>query len=129
MIASECIISMDTVRSHIKKIYEKLQESTVQLRDTKSRLATVETLLADNQNVLQRHNSQKFPALKDKALALQTQVDDAKLTYKNYLRTLAKSLIEERRQRLTTYITETYLGMERVENKPSPVAPKVSEKL
>jgi len=25
MIASECIISMDTVRSHIKKIYEKLQ--------------------------------------------------------------------------------------------------------
>jgi hypothetical protein len=111
------------------EIYEKLQESTEQLRDTKSRLATVETLLADNQNILQRHNSQKFPALKDKALALQTQVDDAKLTYKNYLRTLAKSLIEERRQRLTTYITETYLGMERVENKPSPVAPKVSEKL
>lgn len=25
MIASECVISMDTVRSHIKKIYEKLQ--------------------------------------------------------------------------------------------------------
>ena len=111
------------------EIYEKLQESTEQLRDTKSRLATVETLLADNQNVLQRKNSQKFPELKDKALALQTQVDEAKLSYKNHLRTLAKSLIEERRQRLTTYITETYLGMERVENKPSPVAPKVSEKL
>ena len=111
------------------EIYEKLQESTEQLRDTKSRLATVETLLADNQNVLQRKNSQKFPELKDKALVLQTQVGEAKLAYKNHLRTLAKGLIEERRQRLTTYITETYLGMERVENKPSPVAPKVSEKL
>jgi hypothetical protein len=39
------------------EIYEKLQESTEQLRETKSRLATVETLLADNQNVLQRKNS------------------------------------------------------------------------
>ena len=86
------------------EIYEKLQESTEQLRDTKSRLATVETLLADNQNVLQRKNSQKFPELKDKALALQTQVDEAKLSYKNHLRTLAKSLIEERRQRLTTLL-------------------------
>ncbi len=111
------------------EIYQKLQESTEQLRDTKSRLATVETLLADNQQAAQAKNSQKFPALKDKALALQTQVADARVMYQDYLRTLAKGLIEDRRQRLTTYITETYLGMERVEQKTSPAAPKVSEKL
>lgn len=111
------------------EIYNKLQESTEQLRDTKARLATVETLLADNQTVTQHKNSQKFPALKDKAISLQTQVADAKLMYQKYLRSLAKNLIEERRQRLTTYITETYLGMERVDTKTSSTAPKASEKL
>jgi acyl carrier protein phosphodiesterase len=111
------------------EIYNKLQESTEQLRDTKARLATVETLLADNQTVTQHKNSQKFPALKDKAISLQTQVADAKLMYQTYLRSLAKNLIEERRQRLTTYITETYLGMERVDTKTSSTAPKASEKL
>lgn len=111
------------------EIYQKLQESTEQLRDTKSRLATVETLLADNKQVAEAKSSQKFPALKDKTLALQTQVADARIMYQGYLRTLAKGLIEERRQRLTTYITETYLGMERVEQKTSPAASKVSEKL
>ncbi|MBH1972004.1 tetratricopeptide repeat protein [Moraxellaceae bacterium AER2_44_116] len=111
------------------EIYNKLQESTEQLRDTKARLATVETLLADNQTVTQHKNSQKFPALKDKAISLQTQVADAKLMYQKYLRSLAKNLIEERRQRLTTYITETYLGMERVDTKTRFNAPKASEKL
>jgi len=111
------------------EIYNKLQESTEQLRDTKARLATVETLLVDNQTVTQHKNSQKFPALKDKAISLQTQVADAKLMYQKYLRSLAKNLIEERRQRLTTYITETYLGMERVDTKTSSTAPKASEKL
>ena len=111
------------------EIYNKLQESTEQLRDTKARLATVETLLADNQTVTQHKNSQKFPALKDKAISLQTQVANAKLMYQKYLRSLAKNLIEERRQRLTTYITETYLGMERVDTKTSSTAPKASEKL
>ncbi|PTQ88180.1 tetratricopeptide repeat protein [Agitococcus lubricus] len=115
------------------EIYEKLQDSTNQLRETKARLATVETLLADNKAVVQRNNSQKFPSLKAKAEKLQGEVADAKLMYQNYLRSLAKNLIDERRQRLTAYIAETYLGMERTESKLAPAdtapTPKASEKL
>lgn len=115
------------------EIYDKLQESTNQLRDTKSRLATVETLLADNKLVVGNRNSSKFPALKAKAEKLQVQVADARMMYQNYLRSLAKNLIDERRQRLTAYIAEIYLGMERVESKitppaTTPPAPKASEK-
>jgi hypothetical protein len=115
------------------EIYDKLQESTTQLRDTKSRLATLETLLADNKLVAGNNDSAKFPVLKEKAEKLQKDVADARLMYQNYLRSLAKNLIEERRQRLTSYIAETYLGMERVESKATPPAatppaPKASEK-
>lgn len=120
------------------EIYGKLQESTTQLRETKSRLATVETLLNDNKQVISNSNSAKFPALKDKAEKLQVQVAEARQMYQNYLRSLAKNLLEERRQRLTAYIAETYLGMERVESKTTPPAeskpaatppaPKASEK-
>lgn len=111
------------------EIYDKLQESTNQLRETKARMTTIESLLADNKAVIDNKNSVKFPALKTKALLLQTQTADARVMYQNHLRALAKSLLEDRRQRLTTYITETYLGMERVENKTTPIAPKASEKL
>ena len=111
------------------EIYSKLQESTNQLRETKARLSTIETLLADNKTVIQNKNSRKFPALKDKTVLLQQQTAEARVVYQTYLRSLAKSLLDERRQRLTNYITETYLGMERVENMNAPVTPKASEKL
>ncbi len=111
------------------EIYSKLQESTNQLRETKARLNTIETLLADNKTVIQNKNSAKFPTLKAKALLLQQQTADARVMYQNYLRSLAKTLLDDRRQRLTNYITETYLGMERVENKAAPITPKASEKL
>lgn len=111
------------------EIYSKLQESTNQLRETKARLSTIETLLADNKTVIQNKHSGKFPALKDKTVLLQQQTAEARVVYQTYLRSLAKSLLDERRQRLTNYITETYLGMERVENMNAPVTPKASEKL
>ena len=110
------------------EIYRKLQESTEQLRETKMRLAALETLLKDNKEIIAKKNSAKFTNLRTKAEQLKTQIADARLAQQTQLRELAKGLLEERRQRLTTYITETYLGMERVEGSNASPNTKASDK-
>ncbi|HNL79811.1 MAG TPA: hypothetical protein PKL69_05620, partial [Agitococcus sp.] len=104
------------------------QESTEQLRETKMRLAALETLLKDNKEIIAKKNSAKFTNLRTKAEQLKTQIADARLAQQTQLRELAKGLLEERRQRLTTYITETYLGMERVEGSNASPNTKASDK-
>jgi hypothetical protein len=64
-----------------------------------------------------------------KSNKLKLQIADERLAHQTHLRTLAKGLLEEHRQRLTTYITETYLGMERVEKNLTPAPSKASDKL
>jgi len=109
-------------------IYRKLQESTEQLKETKIRLNALETLFNDNKQVIAEQNSKRFGDLRDKTEKLKTQIAETQAAQKNQLRDLAKTLLEDRRKRLTTYITETYLGMERVENKTNSVPPKASDK-
>lgn len=108
-------------------IYRKLQDSTEQLRMTKARLSALDTLLNDNKQVIAKKHSTKFASMRDKAEKLKENVKQTRLTQQSELRDLAKNLIEERRQRLTTYITETYLGMERVENKNISLPSKASD--
>ena len=111
------------------EIYAKLQESTEQLRETKMRLTALETLISDNQQLIASKPSPKFAKLRTQAESLKTQISQERSAYQAYLRTLAQGLLEERRQRLTSYITETYLGMERVENKNTALPSKASDKL
>ena len=110
-------------------IYRKLQESTDDLRETKMRLTALDTLLADNTAIINQKSSTKFASLRDKISKLKVQIADERVAHQIHLRTLAKSLLEEHRQRLTTYITETYLGMERVEKILTPAPSKASDKL
>lgn len=111
------------------EVYQKIQESTEQLRETKSRLAALETLLTDNQTIAAKKNSLKFNDMRLKIAQRKDEIAQARKSYQAYLRTLAKSTIEEHRQRLTTYITESYLGMERTEQSLAPTRPKASDKL
>jgi len=110
------------------EIYRKLQESTEQLRMTKVRLSALETLLNDNKEVIAKKNSNKFPSMREKAEKLKVKISDLRVAQQNELRNLAKTLLDDRRQRLTTYITETYLGMERVESKNTSLPSKASDK-
>jgi tetratricopeptide (TPR) repeat protein len=110
-------------------IYRKLQESTDDLRETKIRLAALDSLLANNSVIIDQKSSTKFAGLRDKIKQLKLQIADERLAHQTHLRTLAKGLLEEHRQRLTTYITETYLGMERVEKNLTPAPSKASDKL
>jgi molybdopterin converting factor small subunit len=95
---------------------------------TKARLAALDTLLNDNKQIIAKKHSTKFATLREKTEKLKVTVAESRLTQQRELRDLAKNLIEDRRQRLTTYITETYLGMERVENKDIPLPSKASDK-
>ncbi|HMY01313.1 MAG TPA: hypothetical protein PKC44_16195, partial [Agitococcus sp.] len=99
------------------------------LRDTKQRLAALDALLADNQTIIQKNNSNKFASMRTKIAQLKEQIANERKVYQTHLRGLAKDLLEEHRQRLTTYITETYLGMERVEQNLAPALTKASDKL
>lgn len=111
------------------EMYQRIQEATEQLRDTKQRLAALDALLADNQTIIQKNNSNKFAAMRTKIAQLKEQIANERKVYQTHLRGLAKDLLEEHRQRLTTYITETYLGMERVEQNLAPAPTKASDKL
>lgn len=111
------------------EMYVRIQEATEQLRETKMRLAALDALLADNQAIINNKPSSKFANLRTKINALKLQITDERKIYQAHMRTLAKSLLEEHRQRLTTYITETYLGMERVEKNLTPAPSKASDKL
>lgn len=111
------------------EIYAKLQESTEQLRETRMRLAALETLIADNKQAIASKPSAKFSQLRTQTENLKAQISEQRVAYQAYLRTLAQGLLEERRQRLTSYITETYLGMERVEHKDTSLPSKASDKL
>ena len=93
------------------------------------RLTALDTLLADNTAIIYQKSSTKFASLRDKISKLKVQIADERVAHQIHLRTLAKSLLEEHRQRLTTYITETYLGMERVEKILTPAPSKASDKL
>ncbi|WP_130415075.1 hypothetical protein [Fluviicoccus keumensis] len=105
------------------EIFDKLQQSTAQLRLTKSRLAVLDNLLSDNQQIQKAAYSQRLPILEKKINELEVRVTDAKGQYRDYLKNLARSLLQERRDTLTNYLGETYLGTERVESKPAPAAP------
>ncbi|MCP5176501.1 MAG: tetratricopeptide repeat protein [Moraxellaceae bacterium] len=111
------------------EMYQRIQEATEQLRDTKQRLSALESLVADNQMVIDKKNSTKFATMRNKIAQLKEQIAVERKVYQTHLRGLAKDLLEEHRQRLTTYITETYLGMERVEQNLAPAPTKASDKL
>ncbi|HQV21656.1 MAG TPA: hypothetical protein PLJ88_01020 [Agitococcus sp.] len=111
------------------EMYQRIQEATEQLRDTKQRLSALESLVADNQMVIDKKNSAKFATMRNKIAQLKEQIAVERKVYQTHLRGLAKDLLEEHRQRLTTYITETYLGMERVEQNLAPAPTKASDKL
>jgi len=66
--------------------------------------------------------------MREKAEKLKVKISDLRVAQQNELRNLAKTLLDDRRQRLTTYITETYLGMERVESKNTSLPSKASDK-
>lgn len=105
------------------EIFDKLQQTTTQLRESKSRLAVLDSLLSDNQQISKAAYSQRLPVLQDQIDKLQIRVAESRQEYRSYLRTLAKSLLQDRRDVLTNYLGETYLGMERAESKVAP-APK-----
>ena len=105
------------------EIFDKLQQTTTQLRESKSRLAVLDSLLSDNQQISKAAYSQRLPILQDQIDNLQIRVAESRQEYRNYLRQLAKSLLQERRDVLTNYLGETYLGMERAESNIAP-APK-----
>jgi hypothetical protein len=86
----------------------------------------LDSLLADNQQI-SRAGYSTAPAVLEKRI-----VDAYKSVWRmprqdtaNYLRALARQLLQERRDVLTNYLGETYLGLERVESKVAP-APKES---
>jgi len=105
-----------------EEIFAKLQQSTAQLRETKSRLAVLDSLLSDSQQVAKAGYSQRLPQLSTQIDSLRTRVTGAHGEYREYLRSLAKSLLRERQDTLTNYLGETYLGAERVESKVIPAS-------
>lgn len=110
------------------EIFEKLQQATAQLRETKLRLSALDTLRDENQTLIKSAYSKKLPTLKDRLAADQTRIAGARAEYQSYLKNLANSLLDERRQKLTGYLSESYLGMERVESKVSAPAKENSDK-
>lgn len=110
------------------EIFQKLQQATTDLRQTKVRLAVLDSLLADNQQISKAGYSQRVPVLQKQIDSLQVRVAEARAEYQSYLRGLAKTLLQERRETLTNYLGETYLGLERVESTVAPVTKETSGK-
>jgi hypothetical protein len=102
------------------EIFDKLQQSTEQLKASRSRLAVLDNLLSDNQQIQKSNYSQRLPVLEKKIDELQVRVADARRQYREHLKNLARSLLQDRHDTLTKYLGETYLGTERVESKVAP---------
>ena len=80
----------------------------------------LDNLLSDNQQIQKSNYSQRLPVLEKKIDELQVRVADARRQYREHLKNLARTLLQDRRDTLTKYLGETYLGTERVESKVAP---------
>ncbi len=110
------------------EIFDKLQQATAGLREAKSRLAVLDSLLADNQQISRAGYSTRLPVLEKRIVDAQERLVVARTQYRDYLRALARQLLQERRDVLTNYLGESYLGLERVESKVVPAPTESSGK-